>query len=336
MTVEKWLVSLIMPIKNLGRYVKETIESASSQTYQNWELIIINDQSTDDTAQIVRELAQQEKRVKLVENDGNGIIPALQKGLGLAQGSFISRIDGDDIMPKDRLELMVNLILGSETKTVVTGKVKYFSDSPISDGYIQYEDWLNERVIQADHWSWIYRECVIASPNWMVRKADLEAIGGFTNLNYPEDFDLVLRWYQQGFTVKSIPKTTLHWREHPARTSRNSARYQQESFFRLKIEHFVKYQKGDKKIIVWGTVKKGKLTKRILDESRTPFIWMDLNIPEKNHQVLNQQVFHYTAIENQSNFTLLITVFPAAHQRIALERYLGSLNLLHGSDYHFL
>ncbi|MFY0592391.1 glycosyltransferase family 2 protein [Roseivirga sp.] len=336
MSKEETLVSLIMPIKNLGHYVSETIESASSQTYENWELIIINDHSTDNTAQIALDLAQREERIKLVENESKGIIPALQKGLAVAKGQYISRIDGDDIMPKERLQLMVEALAGSEPKTVVTGKVKYFGTPPISEGYTKYEHWLNNRIDLKDHWQWVYRECVIASPNWMVRKSELKAIGEFTDLQYPEDYDLVLKWYRQGFQVKSIPKTTLLWREHAARTSRNSTNYQQETFFRLKIRHFVKHELKDSQLIVWGTDKKGKLAKQLLDELGIPFSWMGLSIPNESHKVLNQKVFDYRAVENENNFKLLITVFPNAHQRAALEDYLSDLNLQHGKCYFYL
>jgi len=336
MPKKEMLVSLIMPIKNLESYISETLQSIVQQNYQNWELIIINDHSEDGTEAILHQYALQDERITFHSNLGNGIIPALQLGLHLSKGQYISRFDGDDIMPPNRLKLMVEALSTAKPKTIVTGKVKYFSDESISAGYKKYENWLNERIDQNDHWEWAYRECVIASPNWMVRKADLLNMDGFNELSYPEDYDLVLQWYQHGFEVKGIPVTTLHWREHPERTSRNSDHYQQPAFFGLKIKHFVKNDLGNATLIVWGTDKKGRLTKAILDELETPFTWMDLVVPNNTHQIMEQPVLDYRMIEKLQHFKLLITVFPTTHQRQALARYLHELGLYHGRDYHYL
>ena len=118
--------------------------------------------------------------------------------------------------------------------------VKYFGEKPISEGYLKYENWINEINLTGKQWQQVYRECVIASPNWMVRKSDLDNIGGFNDLIYPEDYHLVFKWYQNRFDIHTIPEVTLYWREHPERTSRNSEYYAQKSFFNLKIHQFIK------------------------------------------------------------------------------------------------
>lgn len=329
-------VSLIMPIKNLERYIAETVQSIIQQSHQHWELLIVNDHSTDGTDDIITALAERDQRIKLYQNEGNGIIPALQLALSKTKGEYISRFDGDDIMPPDRLGLMMKACLAAPPKTIVTGKVKYFSDEPISNGYLAYEQWLNERIDQNDHWDWRYRECVIASPNWMVRKSDLLEMGGFNQLSYPEDYDLVLQWHRHRFKVKSIPETTLNWREHPERTSRNSEHYNQEHFFRLKIKHFVRHQLGNSKLVIWGTDTKGKLTANILDELLTGFTWMGLEERMAEQQINLHQIHHYTEIEGLKNIKLLLAVYPNNEQRAKLENYLQNQYLVLGEDYWYL
>lgn len=330
------LISLIMPIKNLGHYISETLQSIIQQTYQNWELIIVNDHSTDKTGNIIADFAERDSRIKHYQNEGNGIIPALQLALSKTQGEYISRFDGDDIMPSDRLKLMKEALAHTAPKTIVTGKVKYFSDQAISKGYKAYEQWLNERVDQNDHWDWVYRECVIASPNWMVRSADLLGMGGFEKFSYPEDYDLVLHWYQHGFKIKSISETTLHWREHPERTSRNSPHYNQDYFFRLKTRHFINHQLGKSELILWGTDTKAKLTKSILDKDGTPFTWMEMSKPGSTRELDGQPVFDFRSIEEKTNYKLLIAVFPPTKQKSKLEAYLTALGLSMGNDYWYL
>lgn len=332
----KVLISLIMPVKNLEMYLSDTLQSITQQRYQHWELIIVNDHSTDKTSAIIADFVDKDQRISSYQNVGKGIIPALQLALSKTKGAYVSRFDGDDIMPPNRLALMVKTLSQTAPKTIVTGKVKYFGDQDISEGYRAYEQWLNERIDQHDHWNWVYRECVIASPNWMLRKADLLAMGAFDSLTYPEDYDLVLQWHHHGFNIKCIPETILHWREHPARTSRNSEHYDQTHFFDLKVKHFVTHELGDSELILWGTDTKGKLTKTILDKLKTPFTWMEMSKLGTQRELDGQVVFDYRMIEKQKGYKLLIAVFPPPHQRMVLERYLHELGLRHGHDYHYL
>ncbi len=329
-------VSIIMPVKNVAKYIEDCIHSILNQSFEDWELIVVNDWSTDNTLELIQNFIASDDRIQCCPNEGHGIIPALQLALSKTHGEFITRFDGDDIMPTDRLAVMVKAMEASSPKTIVTGKVKYFSDHPISEGYQNYEHWLNERIDQNDHWDWVYRECVIASPNWMMRRKELIEIGGFNELNYPEDYDLVFRWYLNDFSVKGLNQVTLHWREHSERTSRNSTHYDQEHFFRLKMRHFAQNTNNESNLVLWGTDTKGKLAATILDELEIEFTWMDLPKSNRAQELMGHHILDYRMIEKTDNSKLLISVFPSEYQKLQLERYLNDLRLQHGQDYHYL
>lgn len=328
-------VSIIMPVKNVEDYIEDCIHSIRCQSFTDWELIVVNDHSSDVTQSRLDSFALADKRIQVYLNKGKGIIPALKLAFSHASAAFITRFDGDDIMPDNRLDTMVKAIEESPERTIVTGKLKYFSDQPISKGYQTYESWLNDRIDQKDHWQWIYRECVIASPNWIMRRNELSVMGGFNDLTYPEDYDLVLRWYQHDFTVQGLNQTTLHWREHAARTSRNSEHYKQAYFFRLKIKHFVKHELGNSALILWGTDTKAKLTASILQKLKVDFKWMGLQ--ENPSTLINDHpIGHYTEIEGLKNFKLLLAVYPPLAQRNQLENYLQGQGLMQGKNYWYL
>lgn len=261
-------VSIILPVKNVERWIEETLSSIQQQTYQDWELVIVDDHSQDRTWEILNSYSrQQPDKIQLYRNPGEGIIPALQFALSKCSGRYVTRIDGDDLMPPDRLKLHVEKLISAPKKTIVTGKVQYFHENEISEGYRKYENWLNERIARDDHFKHIYRECVIASPNWICFREDLLDHNLFDFLEYPEDYDLVLKWYQNNFEVLSVNETTLLWREHPDRTSRNSESYQQKAFFELKIKRLIEkeYNKS-KRIGVIGKGQKANLCATILNE----------------------------------------------------------------------
>lgn len=327
-------VSIIMPVKNVANYIADSIESIQKQSFNDWELIIINDRSTDETPNIIKGLQQRDPRIQVFLNQGKGIIPALKLALDKTQGKYITRFDGDDLMPEGRLEAMVSELDRAPDKTIATGKVKYFSAQPISPGYQKYEAWLNTRIDQADHWKWIYRECVIASPNWMMTRKELVETHVFDAMTYPEDYYLVLHWYTLGFQVRCLQTVTLLWREHPMRTSRNSDHYNQEHFFRLKIKHFIEHELQGSELVLWGTESKGKLTAKILDQLGVPFEWMGLTLEPQ--PIGDHPKVHYTAIEELKDIKLLVAIYPPEPQRVQMESYLHQINLRQGREYWYL
>ena len=104
------LVSIVLPVFNGEKYLKESLDSVFAQTYKNWELIIINDGSTDGTEKIIQ--TYHDKRIKYLPNDGNkGIIFSLNRGLQESNGHFIARLDADDVALPLRLEKQVEFLM---------------------------------------------------------------------------------------------------------------------------------------------------------------------------------------------------------------------------------
>lgn len=266
-----------MPFRNAAPWLEDTVRSIQVQECKDWELLAVNDHSTDQSLQILRELAKTDARIQVLNNLDQGIIPALQLAFSHAKGSVITRMDADDCMPANRLQVMLDALLERGPKTVLTGKVEYFP-SPVSEGYQKYAAWLNARIDLHDHYVHIFRECVVASPNWMFFRSDAEEAAIFQQLKYPEDYDMVFHWYTAGFTIHGVDQTTLLWREHPARTSRNSSVYAQASFFKLKLDWFCRIHAAAlESLALFGAGDKGKIVAAYLMERGIPFTWYDLN-----------------------------------------------------------
>ena len=132
-----------MPFRNAEPWIGETIASILSQTYTDWEIIAVNDHSSDESERVLKSF--QDRRIHIYQNSGKGIIAALQTALKKATGVYITRMDADDLMPENRLKLFADAIADSPAKTVITGRVRYFAMGSVSEGYLKYQDWLNER-----------------------------------------------------------------------------------------------------------------------------------------------------------------------------------------------
>lgn len=328
-------VSILMPVKNAGLWLNDSLQSIVDQSFTDWELIAVDDNSSDNSLELLRNWEANYENIIVFENTGVGILPALKIAFEKSTGEYITRMDADDKMPIEKLELFINKLSNHGKDSIVTGLVKYFSSQKISPGYLKYENWLNNRVSLNDHWKNVYRECVIASANWMTHRKNIFAIGGFESLNYPEDYDMVLRWAQLKLNILPINSVTHHWREHPERTSRKSENYQQKAFFNLKLDHFLQHvYNNDKTLVVWGDDTKGKLTASILQQSNTEFVWMSLK--SNNKDITNRGLVNFKSIEKLKQPQLLITVFPNEELRQEIDTYLNNLGLYFSQDYWYL
>lgn len=301
------VVSIIMPMKNASNWVVQTIESIQKQTLENWELIIIDDHSDDDSFSLVENSCLSDQRINCFKNEQSGIISALNQAFQAAKGQYITRMDADDIMPENRLQMMVDFLQTQPEKTIVTGKVTYFSDEAVSGGYRKYESWLDERAEKEDFYEHIYRECIVASPNWMGRTEEFRNYGLFSSFNYPEDYDLCFLWMKHGFSIKAIDEITLFWREHPLRTSRNSENYQQQAFFRLKLNWFMYFHPAVSSVGIIGLGTKGKLCAAHFYENNYPFNLYDLKAEKFNSPLFGKQVL---SPENITDELVLIARYP--------------------------
>lgn len=124
----KSLVSIITPSYNSEKFIKETIESVLNQTYMNWELLIVDDCSTDESPKIIKEYSKIDSRIKYLRNEKNGG-PAISRnrGLDIAKGEYIAFLDSDDFWDKYKLELQINFM--KKNNLSITHSDYFFIDS---------------------------------------------------------------------------------------------------------------------------------------------------------------------------------------------------------------
>jgi glycosyltransferase involved in cell wall biosynthesis len=311
---EKPLISILMPAKNVGIHIESCIQSIINQSYTRWELVIVNDHSTDNTLLKIKPFLH-DKRISLFNNEGCGIISALKTSFKQSSGEYISRMDADDIMPEDKLLNLLNVLISKGKGFISTGFVKYFSDEfELKEGFINYEKWLNNLTKHNLHWQEIYTECPIASPAWLIHREDLVKCGGFNSDIYPEDYDLIFRIRNSGIKVAAINELVHLWRDHSARASRNDDNYKNNLFSRLKVMHFVNQDYcSAKKLFLWGSGKKGKEIAKHLIDYDVDFIWMTNNAKKIGHFIYNKKIVEIP--DNFENSKIIIAVSGPTEKR---------------------
>lgn len=314
------------------------LDSIVNQSYTNWEALVCNDHSTDDSWSILLQYLEKDLRIKAFNNRGSGIIDALQTAYAHSQGSFITRMDADDKMSSLKLEILYNLLKSNPDHKVATSKVQYFPAGQIKEGYLAYEHWLNSLCDHQSHWEEIYKECVIPSPNWMMEKNSFEECGGFNSDIYPEDYDLVWRMFMNKIQVVSSPEVLHYWRDHPNRTSRNSEVYQTQTYFKLKVKYMLQIPElSQKKWIVWGAGRKGKsLIKILKDTQKEEITWVCNNSKKINQNIYNIVLQDCKIIPQiREKFIILVTV--SSHtDRTDIEEFMNKNGLVKNQDFFML
>ena len=273
------MVSIIVPYKNPLPYFEDCLKSILNQSYKKLQIILVNDHSTDNSEKLALKFSKEDSRLELVNNIGKGIIDALNTGNEIARGKYITRMDADDIMTENKIEILRSLLEKKKTNYIAVGGVKYFaSKKSMGNGYLKYANWLNELTSEERNFKEIYKECTIPSCCWMMNRSDFENIKGFKKLNYPEDYDFLFRVYYNQIKLTTTKEIIHLWRDHPMRTSRHSKDYEFKNFIPLKVKYLVENElKTKEELVLWGCGKKGKLLAKKLIENNSSFTWISNN-----------------------------------------------------------
>ncbi len=330
------LVSIIMAVKDTAPYLPVCLDSILAQTYTHWELIAVNDHSTDETPKILDAYAQRDSRIKVFHSDRPKLIPTLQIGYAQAKGTLINRMDSDDKMPDYKLQVLVDHWLNYGEGHVIAGGTEHFVDEGVvGDGFLKYERWLNQVASSNTHYQQIYKECVIPSHCWIIHKDDFEAVNAFNPLVYPEDYDLCFRFYKNKLKVIGIDYILHYWRDRSNRISRTWEEYKDNRYFDLKLRFFYEIDRDRQRpLVLWGAGRNGKDMAKLLQSYNDTFHWVCDNENKIGKDIYDVRMQHYRDIPEIKNPQIMIVVSsPKGKQDI--QKLLDSWNKKPVTDYWF-
>lgn len=204
------LVTVILPAYNCEKYISGAVTSLLEQVYDNFELLVVNDGSTDNTATILSSITDQ--RLRLIHNDGNkGLIYSLNRAIDEAKGEYIARMDADDIATNDRIEKQVHWLL-HHPQTAAVGCFIHIIDEA---GNGRKEWTLDRTTATATRIKSVMpRENCLAHPTMMLRAEILKRYKYSEDQKNIEDYDLWLRMLADGLIIDKVPQALLYYREH--------------------------------------------------------------------------------------------------------------------------
>ncbi len=304
------LVSIIMAVKDTEPYLPDCLDSIINQTYPNWELIAVNDHSSDLTPEILNEYSAKHPRIKVFHSKRHKLIPTLKEGYQHVRGELINRMDSDDKMPLDKIEVLVNEWLKYGKGTIIAGGTEHFVDEgEVGGGFRRYEEWLNEVAKNGTHYQEIYQECVIPSHCWIIHKEDFDTVGAFDPEIYPEDYDLCFRFYRDGLKVVGIDKVLHHWRDRSNRISRTWEEYKDNRYFDMKLRYFYELDRDSSRpLVVWGAGRNGKDFAKLILKKEDSFHWVCDNERKIGKDVYGIIMEDFNVIPNLENPQIIVVV----------------------------
>lgn len=200
-------VSVVMPVYNAEKFLRESIDSILRQTYEDFELIIINDGSNDRSKYIIDHYAKQDSRIVSINQTNHGVVYSANKAIEMARGEYIARMDADDVSFPDRLRQEVNILDSHPGTVLVCSSFEIFDEQ----GEYRYREIVlpdNAAIQRA-----LYLRNPIANGSTMIRKKSLIKAGLFDEI-FAEDFHMWMKLAKLG-DFEATGTVLYRWRMNP-------------------------------------------------------------------------------------------------------------------------
>jgi len=214
-------ISVIMPVYNGEPYLERAVQSILDQTYKNFELILINDGSTDNSPQILENFAKSDKRIRLINQPNQGLIKTLNTGIAEAKAPLIARMDADDIAFPDRFKIQKNHMENHPNITALGSAIIVIDENDNQADTVYYPP--NGKQLD----TYILKNgSPLAHPAVMMQTQAIKDLGGYKELfRHAEDYELWLRLHKHG-QIHNIQEPLLYYRHHQDKISVNHAKEQ--------------------------------------------------------------------------------------------------------------
>jgi len=238
-------VSVVMPARNAAATLEAAITSLQTQDMRDMEIVLVDHASTDATYRIMLDRAKSDKRIQVHQCSGS-FVEAANLAWRAASAPLIARMDSDDIALPGRLRRQVEFLskhsslAGCGTQVKIVKPLGPDGHSPPDGGYLRYEAWINSVVSPESIAAQRFIDSPLPNPSTMMRRSILEAVGGYLDPPWAEDYDLWLRLLEQGYQLGKVEETLLLWQDGPHRSTRTLERYSLNRFQEAKAHYIAR------------------------------------------------------------------------------------------------
>jgi len=259
-------VSVLFPYRNAAPTVGAALESLLAQVGVELEVLAMDDGSTDGGDEVVHAIAKKDGRVHCHRTSGLGIVGALEGARSRARAPWIARMDADDLSLPGRLARQVSALEEDPTLGALGTRVALFPERGLGEGLRLYAEWQNGLVTPEEHERDLFVESPLCHPSVMMRREALEAVGGYRETEWWEDYDLWLRMAGAGWRLAKIPEVLLKWRHSEGRMTLNHPRAAPARLVTAKAFYLAPRLVAMRRpVVIWGAGPTGKRLARALE-----------------------------------------------------------------------
>ncbi len=226
-------ISVIIPVFNAEKYIKEAIESVLNQTEKDFEVIIVNDGSTDNSLNILNELSNKDNRIRIISRENRGVIESLNEAIRNSKGEYITRMDADDICFKDRLEKQMKYLEENNLDLCGSNAVIINSKGEETGKIIRPEKSSDIKKFTVLHNPFVH-------PSVMFKRSIIDEVGLYKDFKHAEDYEL---WTRIVFKYKTgnIQEPLLYYRIHENQITKKKNTHMIFTSIRVRILAIFRY-----------------------------------------------------------------------------------------------
>ena len=325
-------ISVILPFYNAESTLAKAVDSILHQSFDDFELILVNNNSTDGSIQIAEEFVKRDTRVKLLNEVKQGVVFASQKGFENTNDEFIARADADDVWHKDKLLLQFKFLEDNPYIDVISCCVNFSGDEK-NDGMLSYVNETNKLLTHDEISINRFSELQVINPTIMFRKTIALKYGLYKEGDFPEDYEMFLRWIEKGVKFHKLSETLLDWYDSETRLTRTDKRYSFEAFYKIKSSYLYNYLKENNSvfpdIVVWGA---GKRTKRRTKDIKKMGVNIKYFIDVDEKKINGKDIISSYNIPDRDQI-FIVSFVNNKGARIIIKDFLFSRNYIEGKDF---
>lgn len=253
------------------------------------------------------EWTKKDSRFILIDEEKQGVMFASNAGANLAKGKFIARMDADDYCYPERLELQCAFLNENADYGAVSGLVDYISHRENTEGFARFVDWVNTVVSAHEIALKRFVESPIVNPTAMWRKDIGQKYGLYKEGDFPEDYEMWLRWLHNGVKIHKIDEKIVQWFDSDNRLTRKQDIYSDKAFYRIKAKYISmwleKHNPFHPKIAVWGATNISRKRASFLEDYD---LEIQFYIDIKADRQLDKNLVYYKNLQEAGSLFILV------------------------------
>lgn len=329
----KYDISVILPFHNIEQSLSESIESILNQSYKKFELLLIDNNSTDGSYEIAEKYQSEDSRIQLLSIDNKSRVDALNEGINASQGKYIALMDAPDFSHPERLSKQHSFLEKNNDFDLVSCCTNYINDDTLQYSFFEQIKWSNRLITYEDISQNRFIDSPLVFSSVMFRSVLTEKYGSFQKDDFPEDYEFWLRLLDRGVKMCKHPEALIDWKDTPDRLTPDDNNFLFQAFTEIKTHYLFNWLKTNNpyhpKVVVWGAGRNPRRNFSLLrDLGIEPKFFIDL----RANPTFN--VIEYTRTPPAGRF-FIVCYITNSEAREKIREFLVSLHYIEGKDFIF-